>query len=67
MRILFWTLTPQFYVVQKETDGMRNAAGSANDDDDGESEAAASDKKDTAALNAVIVEVWPWSLVLSEQ
>ena len=34
---------------------MRNAAGSA--DDDGESEAAASDKKDTAALNAVIVEV----------
>merc|ERR1712154_99344 len=33
----------QFYVVQKETDGMRNAAGSANDDD-GESEAAASDK-----------------------
>ena len=37
---------------------MRNAAGSANDDgDDGESEAAASDKKDTAALNAVIVEV----------
>ena len=43
--------------MQKETDGMRDAAGSANEEDDGDSEEATADKKDTAALDAVIVEV----------
>ena len=43
--------------MQKETDGMRDATGSTKDDEDGESEAATADKKDTAALDAVIVEV----------
>ena len=36
---------------------MCDAAGSSNDGDDGDSEAVAADKKDTAALNAVVVEV----------
>ena len=44
--------------MQKETDGMRDATKSTKDDDaDGASEAAAVDKKDTAALDAVVVEV----------